>query len=219
MKTISVETSTHGRVLIREAENSSRPLLLVGFHGYAQSAEDMMEQLELIPGSEQWTLVSIQALHRFYARRQERVVASWMTRQDREQAIEDNVAYVNRVIGRVIGPLMAEAGDTPLVFVGFSQGVAMAYRAAILGTYRSRCIIAVGGDVPGDVRTIPSERFPPILLAAGESDDLYTSTHLESDEGFLRSHGVELDVFRYPGGHEWTELLRHQIHSFLKKQI
>lgn len=215
MKTISVESPTHGRVLIRDAENSSHPLLVVGFHGYAQSAEDMMEQLELIPGSTQWTLVSVQALHRFYARRQERVVASWMTRQDREQAIADNIVYVNRVIA----PLVAEAGDIPIVFVGFSQGVAMAYRAALLGAYRSRCIVAVGGDVPGDVRTIPAEQFPPILLAAGESDELYTSTHLESDAGFLRSHGVELEVFRYSGGHEWTELLRQQIYSFLKTQI
>ena len=76
MRAISIPTSTHGRVLIRDAADASHRRLLVGFHGYAQSAEDMLSELEQIPGGEQWTLVSVQALHRFYARRMEKIVAS-----------------------------------------------------------------------------------------------------------------------------------------------
>ena len=38
---------------------------------------------------------SIQGLHRFYQRRTNEVIASWMTRQDRELAIADNLAYVD----------------------------------------------------------------------------------------------------------------------------
>ena len=53
--------------------------LLVGFHGYAETAGDHMDALRAIPGTGEWLLVSIQALHPFYARK-ERVVASWMTR-------------------------------------------------------------------------------------------------------------------------------------------
>jgi len=79
-------------------------------------------------------LVSVQALHRFYSRGHEKVVASWMTRQDREQAIADNLGYVNRVINA----LLADAPEVPVIFVGFSQGVAMAYRAAVLGAHRAR---------------------------------------------------------------------------------
>ena len=43
-------------------------------------------------------LVSVQGLHRFYQRRTNEVIASWMTRQDRELAIADNLAYVEGVI-------------------------------------------------------------------------------------------------------------------------
>ena len=69
----------------------------------------------------------MQGLHRFYARGQGKVVASWMTREDREQAIADNLGYVNRVVMR----RCPGAGDeATVVFLGFSQGVAMAYRAA-----------------------------------------------------------------------------------------
>ena len=95
MRTLSTKTSTHGRTLIKDPTPPSSPhRLLVGFHGYAQNAEEMVAELERLPGAEEWTLVAVQALHRFYARGGEKVVASWMTRQDRELAIADNIAYV-----------------------------------------------------------------------------------------------------------------------------
>src|SRR5262245_30774115 len=102
MRVLPIETPTHGRVLVKEPSTTDSPMrLLVGFHGYAQSAEDMLAELELIPGIETWTLVSVQGLHRFYARGQ-RVVSSWMTREDRELAIDDNIAYVNRALASLI---------------------------------------------------------------------------------------------------------------------
>jgi predicted esterase len=212
MRAISIETPTHGRALIKDAAvSSSASRLLVGFHGYAQNAEDMLAELELLPGSDQWTLVAVQALHRFYSRGDERVVASWMTRQDRELAITDNIAYVDRVVST----LLAGAPQTPVVFVGFSQGAAMAYRAAVLGVHRARRMIAIGGDVPPEVKTAPADRFPAILIAAGDSDGFYTPAKVDADEALLSSIGVRTDVFRYRGGHEWTDELRDRIHRVL----
>jgi predicted esterase len=214
VKIISVETITHGRALIKEpAVKHSSAHLLVGFHGYAQSAEDMLSELEQVPGSERWTLVSVQALHRFYSRHHERVVASWMTRQDREQAIADNIGYVNRVLG----PILNTAPDTRVVYVGFSQGVAMAYRAAVLGTYRPHYLIAIGGDVPPDVGAAPPDRFPPVLIAAGDSDAWYPVEKIAADEIFLRSHGTRFEIFRYRGGHECTAELHARLNQILEE--
>src|SRR5581483_6566157 len=147
-----IETKTHGRVLVR-AGNPRR--LLAGFHGYAQNAEEMMAELEQIPGSEAWTLAAIQGLHRFYRSRSEVVVSSWMTRQDREAAINDNIEYVRRVIAT-----FAEAET--IVFVGFSQGAAMAYRAA--STIRCSAVAALGGDLPPDV---DGAKLPRVLIGRG----------------------------------------------------
>ena len=214
MKVISVETITHGRALIKETSvQHSAAHVLVGFHGYAQSAEDMLSELEQVPGSERWTLVSVQALHRFYSRHHERVVASWMTRQDREQAIADNITYVDRVLE----PILNAASDARVVFVGFSQGVAMAYRAAVLGTYRAHYLIAIGGDVPPDLETAPADNFPAILIAAGDSDAWYPSEKISADEIFLRSHGTSPEIFRYNGGHEWTAELRKRLNQILEE--
>jgi predicted esterase len=199
MRTISIGTPTHGRFLIKDADvSTSTSGLLVGFHGYAQNAEDMLEELDRLPGSDAWTLVSVQALHRFYSRGDERVVASWMTRQDRELAIADNIVYIDRIVRS----LLVDSPKAPVIFVGFSQGVAMAYRAGILGAHRAEGVIAIGGDIPPEVKTVTADRF-------------YTPEKVDADEAFLSSIGVQFDVFRYPGGHEWTDELRERIHRAL----
>src|SRR5262249_43782691 len=90
----TIAATTHGRYLI-EAPAADPPAgPLVGFHGYGQHAGHMLDDLRAIAGSDRWLLVSVQGLHRFYDRSGDRIVASWMTREDRELAIEDNCRYV-----------------------------------------------------------------------------------------------------------------------------
>ncbi len=65
--------------------------------------------------------VSVQALNRFYNRSNDAIVANWMTREDRELAIADNLAYVDGGRGR--RPRDQHRNQCALVYVGFSQGV------------------------------------------------------------------------------------------------
>src|SRR5262249_12576307 len=130
----SVEAMTHGRYLI-EAPAVGLPLL-VGFHGYAESAEIQMERLRAV--SPAWILLSIQGLHRFYRGRSQEIVASWMTSQDRELAIMDNKRYVANVIEKVMNEHSVGPGR---FYTGFSQGVAMAFRAAAASLTPSDAVI------------------------------------------------------------------------------
>lgn len=198
-----VETVTHGRVLVEEAGASSGRLL-VACHGYAQNAEIMLEDVRRIPGvTEGWRVASVQALHRFYARGDQTVVASWMTRQDRELAIADNLVYLDRAVEAAGG------GDSrTIVFLGFSQGAAMAYRAAIRGRYPAAGIIALGGDIPPDVQTDVARPWPPVLLGAGVRDAWYTADKVAADERFLTSRGVAHEIVRFDGAHDWTDEFR-----------
>lgn len=196
VKTINVEARTHGRVLVRAVENPAA--IVIGFHGYTENADIQMQRLLALPGAERWTLVSVQGLHRFYRGRTEDVVASWMTRQDREVMIADNIEYAGRVIETVCAP------GVPLVTVGFSQGVAMAFRAAVRGRTRAHGIVAVGGDVPPELLADSAAGFPPALLLRGERDDWYTAAKLESDAAALRARNVPVTTLVYPAAHEWT---------------
>ena len=208
----TIESRTHGRYLVHAAPRGPCPML-VGFHGYAETAGDHMDAMRTIPGHEDWLLVSVQALHPFYTRRQ-RIVASWMTRDDRELAIADNVDYVGRVLSRVRQDY--EVNDT-LVFSGFSQGGAMAYRAA--ANYRASGLIVLAADVPPDVVEHRQVALPAVLLGRGTKDDWYTETREAGDRAALERIGVRVETCVFEGGHEWTDTFRHAAASFLRRAL
>src|SRR5262249_28946647 len=129
----TIAAATHGRYLVVPAAADRGPApMLIGFHGYGEGAEQQLERLRTIPSIGAWTVVSVQPLNRFYERRTDTVVASWMTRQDRELAIADNLAYVASVLD---AEWTARLGSRGVVFAGFSQGVAMAFRAAAVSPH------------------------------------------------------------------------------------
>ncbi|HYN09885.1 MAG TPA: hypothetical protein VES67_21050 [Vicinamibacterales bacterium] len=196
---LQIETSIHGRVLYDDRAGPTSGVVMA-FHGYGQSADDMLADVQRVPAIERWRLVVPQALHRFYTRDQQRIVASWMTREDRDLGIQDNLEYVARVIDRIGG------GASPLVCLGFSQGASMAYRAAVLGRHPVSGVIALGGDIPPEVRaaTVADGRsWPEVLIGAGERDTWF-NPRLDGELTFLMSRGISHQVVRYDGAHEWT---------------
>ena len=211
--TRTVLTPIHGRVLIQDAADSLSTRILVVFHGYAQSAEVSLMDVSPIPGvAEQWRVVAIQGLHRFYGK-DERVVASWMTRQDRDEAVADNVAYVDRVVAQEI----AQTPRPRVVFLGFSQGASMAYRAALLGQHPAAGVVALAGDIPPEVKDAARRRqpCPPVLIGAGVREQWYTPDKVSADAAFLVSQGVKPEVCRFDGGHEWTDEFRSAVGRWL----
>jgi predicted esterase len=188
--------------------------MLVGFHGYAEDADSQLERLRAIPESSRWLCVSIQALHRFYERRTNRVVASWMTRQDRELAIADNIAYVATCIDAVAAewPTISKA-----VFAGFSQGVAMAFRAAVNATCGVAGIIAASGDIPPELTADQLKRVPAALVTRGTSDDWYTRDKFSDDERRLRDCSVSVQTLEFIGGHEWSSEVVAAASDFLRE--
>ncbi len=204
-------TPTHGRYLVRPSRTGARGLL-VGFHGYAETAEHMMRELVGIPGSADWLLCSMQALHLFYRGRTNDVVASWMTRTLREEAIESNLEYVGSVVDMVRKKFRC---DSTIVVTGFSQGASMAYRAAFLGRAGVDGVIALGGDIPPDIKAIAGPRRPRILIGQGSEDEWYTHDKLEKDKEKLEALGLPFEAFTFPAGHEWNSIFRDRCGKFL----
>jgi predicted esterase len=205
----SIETRIHGRYLV-DAPGPGRPLL-VGFHGYAETADIQLERLQAV--APDWTLLSIQGLHRFYRGRSEDVVASWMTRQGREAAISDNKSYVAKVVDAVAKDYSAGPGR---VYAGFSQGVAMAFRAAVSPGVSADGVIALGSDMPPELDNQALSHVGKVLLARGERDDWYTAEKLAVDERRLRAANVETQILVFNAAHEWTAEFSKAASRFLK---
>lgn len=210
--THTIATTIHGRYLLAVPENPGPHPLLVGFHGYGENAEVHLEALRSIPGAASWALCAVQALHRFYDRKTEEVVGCWMTKQDRGLAIADNVAYVRGVIEAI--RLEPWAGES-LVYAGFSQGVAMAYRAAAFAGIPSQGLIALGGDLPADVLEAGMKGFPNLFMGTGSEDPWYTPSRLAEDQAKLETLGLKPNTLVFKGGHEWTEAFRIRAGAFL----
>jgi len=197
LDTRTISTGTHGRYLVDIPEHSRGTL--VGFHGYQENAAITFEVLKQIAADRSIGVVSIQGLHRFYTRNND-VIASWMTKEDRELAIADNVAYVAKVLGAVAD----EYGITrPLVYAGFSQGVAMAYRAAVLAQRPCDGVIALAGDVPPDVAPLAAS-LPKVLIGRGTEDKWYDAAKAATDLDLIKHAGVEVTEHVFEGGHEWA---------------
>ncbi len=216
----SIVTPVHGRYLLRIPESAAHgPIrnapLAVGFHGYGESADAHLERLDAIPELARWTLLSIQALHRFYGRGRE-VVASWMTSQGREDAIEDNLRYVRSVVTEAIHQ---NGEPQALVYVGYSQGVAMAWRAAILGTRRVDGLAVFGGDVPPELGVRPLTQCPPVLLGRGRDDTQYTAAQFRADLDMLAGRFVAVEPYEVPSGHAWTDAVGHEVGSFVSRLV
>jgi predicted esterase len=210
----TILTATHGCYLVVPPVDPQSSRLLVGFHGYAEPAAAEMERLQSIPNAAEWRLVAIQGMHRFYRGRSRDVVASWMTREDRELAIADNLSYVSTVVEAVGREWGAEER---LVFAAFSQGVAMAYRAACASRRPVSGLISLGGDVPPELDRSALSRIPAALLGRGSRDEWYTDQKLESDVTRLRDAGVPVTVVPLDAGHEWTAAFARAAAEFLSR--
>ena len=137
-----------------------------------------------------------------------------MTRQNRDLMIADNLQYVAAVIDEVRREWVPGA---PTVYAGFSQGVAMAFRAAAGGRHQTSGIIALGGDVPPELATESLARIHEALIGRGEQDDWYTPGKFADDEARLRAAGTNVVVTTFDGGHEWTAGFNRVAGAFLDR--
>jgi predicted esterase len=201
-QTRTIAATVHGRYLVRDGPPER---LLVGFHGYGETAEAHMAELRQIPGIDRWTAVAVQALHPFYMNRTGMIVASWMTSLDRELAIEDNRVYVHSVVTQF-------PAAQQVVFLGFSQGAAMAYRAA---RTNATAVIALGGDLPPEISEL-GIKLPPVLMGRGIRDDFYTDEKFQEDLRYLRQV-IPVSTCVFDGAHEWTDEFREAVGEFLAR--
>ena len=196
------------------APGASMPApLLVGFHGYGESAERHLRELDQVDGIGDWLVVSVQGLHRYYDRRDGEVVASWMTSQDRERMITNNLSYVASIIDTI--HRRYETTST-IVYCGFSQGVAMAYRAATRLPLTAAGIIALAGDVPPELQDDDTIRWPPVLIGRGDSDERYSEAQMNADLSFLKTTDADVEAVVVEAGHAWADAFREGMARFLR---
>ena len=190
----TISASTHGRYLTEPAAQGKPLGLLVGFHGYAEAAEAQLERLRSIPGSADWLLVSIQGLHRFYNRRSQEVVASWMTRQDRELAIADNLRVREWRRGRRDARVARRhyRSSSPVSRKAWPWRVARRADVRARWPASSRLVATCRRSSTAQALS----RIPAAFVARGARDEWYSPEKWAADQTRLGEAGVDLTVVR-----------------------
>jgi predicted esterase len=207
--------TVHGTYLVAPPAAGAPHAAVVGFHGYGETAADHLAALRRLPGADRWLLAAVQGLHPFY-RKDGTVAVSWMTSFDRANAIADNTRYAAAVLAELA---REHPSVTRWALTGFSQGVAMAYRAAAGAPHPIHALVALAGDVPPDVAAAGMSGFPPVLIGRGTGDGWYTEEKTAADLRTLEARGVEAETCVFAGGHEWAEEILTRAAGFLAAKL
>ncbi|MCB0790157.1 MAG: phospholipase [Flavobacteriales bacterium] len=173
-------------------------------HGYGQLARFFLNAFE---GQQQGLLiVAPEGLSRFYLdEAHKRVGATWMTREDREHEIQDQIGYLDTLTDL----LMKDTGPVPLHVLGFSQGVATAARWSLAGTQQFADLVFWSGTLPPEPSAeLLAKRWKStrVHLVHGEKDTITGPDVLDANSAKLRKAGVQCQVHRFGGGHQLDPL-------------
>lgn len=187
------------RYYTRGEITAKTPLLTV-LHGYAQHPGFFIRKVEGLV-SDGWGIVAPEGLHRFYVEGSSgRVGASWMTKEDRLNDIDDHVAYLNQV--QSTQPM---ADVNRRVLLGFSQGAAAAVRYFCAAQHDFERLVLWAGSFPPDV-PLPDfgERFRSVKidLVIGEHDAIVPPALYNDLASEFRAAGIEAKLHRFTGGHD-----------------
>ncbi len=179
-------------------------------HGYRQLARTFLGYFAAIDDSHR-LIVAPEGLSRFYVQGADDggakavVGASWMTREDRENEIEDYVAYLDTVYDKVFEAI--DRAAVRIVVLGFSQGAATVSRWVDRGKVRADKLILWGGAMPPDINWSAGApiRGVALSLVAGSRDDYATPAAIAELEGRLRQHGLVYELVRFDGGHHLNQ--------------
>ncbi|CAN5923082.1 esterase [soil metagenome] len=178
-------------------------------HGYGQLASRFLEHFAGLDDGRR-LIVAPEALSRFYLdpiperrdQRNPRVGATWMTKEDRDAEIADQLTYLDLVATEVRQRI---SGASPrLVVFGFSQGTATVCRWLAASDLRADHLVLWAGGIPPeiDLPTWAAQlRGASVTLVAGDADTMVPPEAVAREAERLSSDGVAFHAHRFAGGH------------------
>ena len=168
-------------------------------HGYAQLATDFLSEFEFIK-NEDHLLTAPEGLSKFYFRN--KIGASWMTKEDRENEISDYVNYLNLLMEKIKKEY--DLKDATFNLLGFSQGVHTAVRFFIKGEYNFNNLILCSSDFPKDTDFIKlNEKLKKskMYFIHGTSDSAITNERFNESIKLLYENKIEFEDISFDGDH------------------
>jgi predicted esterase len=168
-------------------------------HGYAQLANEFLEEFSSLQ-NEHRLFVAPEGLHRFYHRGgQDKVVASWMTKEDRLDDIADYIQWLDQCAADV---LLRCPPDVKITVLGFSQGAATVSRWAAFGMTQIDHLILWCGFFPPDLPTENRAKCKSLTVVTASNDKYIDEATEKKNLTTIEALFTTYKHVRFEGGHE-----------------
>lgn len=210
MQELSVNFHFKARYFKLGEINSKTKAVWFVLHGYGHLAQYFIAKFKvLVPHGV--CVIAPEGLSRFYledvnTRNQtgnNRVGATWMTRENRLMDIENYLTFLNTVYQTEIGNQ-----SLPVTLLGFSQGAATASRWAVQSTIRYERLLLWSGIFPNDMDFAKSKevlKTKQVYQVYGRNDPFLNDTRIGEMKGLAEKLGVTSPPIVFDGGHEVHE--------------
>ena len=180
-------------------------------HGHGQLAARFLSRFTPLERDDR-LFVAPEALSRYYLtssgvhHRDSPVGATWMTREDREAEIEDQIRYLDLVYDEIFRQVGRDG--VRLWVLGFSQGVATVARWLARGKASADRVVLWAGMIPPELDAAGARALSaraPVRMVVGSSDEFATPKIVAAQEAKLRELGVAFTPMGFEGGHDLSD--------------
>jgi predicted esterase len=189
--------------------NSSTKQIWFVLHGYGQLAKYFIRKFNVL-SEKNICVIAPEGLSHFYleptekgTRKNDRVGATWMTKENRLVDIENYIQYLNSIYS-------TELKDTsvPVTVLGFSQGSATASRWVLQGEVTFFRLILWAGIFPTDMDFESGAKIlehREVYLVYGKQDPFLTDDRFTEMQKLTQKLNVKANEITFDGTHDIDE--------------
>jgi predicted esterase len=171
-------------------------------HGYAQLADEFLENFRLLENDHTLVLAP-EGLNHFYRKGFDGPVgATWMTRRHRAHEIADYTHFLQSIYNQYVVQL---SPDVRIVLLGFSQGTATVCRWMLHSLPRFHDLVLWAGLPPEDLDYAAHHDYlatKKLYLLYGTSDPFLTAERRSAVQAIEHKNGIDFGEKPFEGGHE-----------------
>jgi len=196
-------STTNSYTTLNELSSATKHIWVV-FHGIGYLSKYFVKYFENLPPTENY-IIAPQAPSKYYLKDAYKYVgASWLTKENTEQDIDNVLNYLDAVMAQEVIP-----SNSRLIVLGFSQGVSIALRWVAKRRIMCDQLVLYAGGVPKELHAQDFnflEEKTKVSFIAGKNDVYLTQERTAQEKSKIETlfNGKAHYTF-FDGGHEFKE--------------
>jgi predicted esterase len=172
-------------------------------HGYGMLSNYFIKKFDAVINDTN-CVIAPEGLSKFYTKGfYGRVGATWMTKENREEEIEDYINYLNQLYETI--KKENNSSDIKINVVGFSQGGATASRWIANGQVNPTNFILWASVFPDEMEFETFGQNFNTFILYGDNDEFSVESHIKKQELLLKKSNLDFKLIEFKGVHDIPE--------------